>query len=165
MPSEAEIKERVLPLMPEPVRRYYERERPIELRPVEFDRYLGRKIEGGRFHVWIRATGKLPDEPAIHQCVLAYASDMMLLDAALIPHGRTVFEKTIMAASLDHALWFHRAVPRRRLAALRPGQPQSVGLARLFARPDLRPRRHAGRLGGAGGIAAGKKAVGRISEA
>jgi acyl-CoA thioesterase-2 len=108
LPSEAEIKERVLPIMPDPVRRYYERERPIELRPVEFDRYLGKKIDGGRFHVWIRATGKLPDEPAIHQCVLAYASDMMLLDSALIPHGRTVFEKSIMAASLDHALWFHR---------------------------------------------------------
>jgi acyl-CoA thioesterase-2 len=106
--SEADIKERVLPKMPDPVRRYYERERPIELRPVEFDRYLGRKIENGRFHVWIRATERLPDEPAIHQCVLAYASDMMLLDSALIPHGRTVFEHSIMAASLDHALWFHR---------------------------------------------------------
>jgi acyl-CoA thioesterase-2 len=44
----------------------------------------------------------------VHQCVLAYASDMMLLDSALIPHGRTVFEKTIQGASLDHALWFHR---------------------------------------------------------
>jgi acyl-CoA thioesterase-2 len=108
LPSDDEIKNRVLPLMPEAVRRYYERERPIELRPVEFDRYLGRKIEDGRFHVWMRATGALPDEPAIHQCVLAYASDMGLLDSALIPHGRTVFEKTIMAASLDHALWFHR---------------------------------------------------------
>jgi acyl-CoA thioesterase II len=75
---------------------------------VELDRYLGKKIENGRFHVWIRATAKLPDEPAIHQCVLAYASDMLLLDSALIPHGRTVFEKTLMAASLDHALWFHR---------------------------------------------------------
>ncbi len=107
--SDAEIKARVLPLMPEAVRRFYERERPIELRPVEIDRYLGRKIEGGRFHVWIRATGQLPDEPAIHQCVLAYASDMMLIDAAMIPLGRTVFEPTIMAASLDHALWFHRA--------------------------------------------------------
>ena len=94
--------------MPEPVRRYYERERPIELRPVEFSRYLGEKSEDGRFHVWIRATGRLPDEPAIHQCVLAYASDMMLLDAALIPHGRSVFCEDIMAASLDHALWFHR---------------------------------------------------------
>ncbi|MEA2988384.1 MAG: acyl-CoA thioesterase, partial [Alphaproteobacteria bacterium] len=108
LPSEAEIKERVLPLMPDPVRRYYERERPIELRPVEYGRYLGQIYEDGRFHVWIRATGRLPDEPAIHQCVLAYASDMTLLDSALIPHGRTVFEKSIMGASLDHALWLHR---------------------------------------------------------
>jgi acyl-CoA thioesterase-2 len=108
LPSENEIRERVLPLMPDPVRRYYERERPIELRPVEYGRYLGKTYEDGRFHVWIRATGKLPDEPAIHQCVLAYASDMTLLDSALIPHGRTVFDKSIMAASLDHALWLHR---------------------------------------------------------
>jgi acyl-CoA thioesterase-2 len=108
LPSEAEIRDRLLPQMPDPVRRYYERERPIELRPVEYDRYLGRKLEGGRFHLWMRATGHLPDEPAIHQCVLAYASDLTLLDAALIPHGRTVFERDIMAASLDHALWLHR---------------------------------------------------------
>src|SRR5262249_24479635 len=108
LPSEAEIKERVLPLMPDPVRRYYERERPIELRPVEYGRYLGKRYPDGHFNVWIRATGKLPDDPAIHQCVLAYASDMTLLDAALIPHGRTVFEKDIMAASLDHAPWLHR---------------------------------------------------------
>jgi acyl-CoA thioesterase-2 len=86
LPNESEIRARVMPLMPEPVRRYYERPRPIELRPVEFDRYLGKPTEGGRFHVWIRATGALPDTPAIHQCVLAYASDMTLLDA----------------------LWFHR---------------------------------------------------------
>src|SRR5437588_2834060 len=95
LPSEAEIKERVLPMMPEPVRRYYERERPVELRPVEFERYLGKKFPEGRFHVWIRTTAPLPDAAAIHQCALAYASDLMLLDAALIPHGRTVFEKTI----------------------------------------------------------------------
>ncbi|MGD0333179.1 MAG: acyl-CoA thioesterase II [Xanthobacteraceae bacterium] len=108
LPNEAEVRDRVLSLMPDPVRRYYDRERPIELRPVEYGRYLGEKLEGGRFHMWIRATERLPDEPAIHQCVLAYASDMTLLDAALIPHGRTVFHQDIMAASLDHALWFHR---------------------------------------------------------
>jgi acyl-CoA thioesterase II len=108
LPNEAQLKERIWPLMPEPVRRYYERERPIELRPVEMGRYLGEKNPDGRFNVWIRATGKLPDSPAIHQCVLAYASDMMLLDAALIPHGKSVFSEDIMAASLDHALWFHR---------------------------------------------------------
>ena len=46
LPSEAEDKEKVGRYMPEPVRRYYERERPIELRPVEFGRYLGEKLEG-----------------------------------------------------------------------------------------------------------------------
>ena len=108
LPDETELKERIWPRMPEPVRRYYERERPIELRPVEYGRYLGETWNDGHFHVWMRATGTLPNEPAIHQCVLAYASDMMLLDAALIPHGRSVFSEDIMAASLDHALWFHR---------------------------------------------------------
>jgi acyl-CoA thioesterase-2 len=108
LPSEAEVRDRLLPRMSDPVRRYYERERPIELRPVEYGRYLGEKIEGNRFHIWLRATGRLPDEPAIHQCVLAYASDMTLLDTALIPLGKTVFHDDIMAASLDHALWFHR---------------------------------------------------------
>jgi acyl-CoA thioesterase II len=108
LPSEAEIRQSLMPHMPEPVRRYYERERPIELRPVEFGRYFGKPVDSGKFHVWIRVTGRLPDEPAIHQCALAYASDMTLLDAALIPHRLTVLDRSIMAASLDHALWFHR---------------------------------------------------------
>jgi acyl-CoA thioesterase-2 len=108
LPSETEMRKIMLPTMPDPVRRYYERERPIELRPVEFDRYGGKKYPDGRFHIWIRTTGPLPDDLAIHQCVLAYASDMTLLDAALAPHGRTLFEKEFMAASLDHALWLHR---------------------------------------------------------
>ena len=68
----------------------------------------GKKSKDGTFNVWIRATGALPDDPAIHQCVLAYASDMTLLDAALARHGRTLFEPAFMAASLDHALWIHR---------------------------------------------------------
>ena len=108
LPSEAQIRETVLPTMPEAVQRYYRSERPIELRPVEYGRYLGKKTENGKFNVWIRATGRLPDDPEIHQCVLAYASDMSLLDTALAPHGRSLFEKEFMGASLDHALWLHR---------------------------------------------------------
>ena len=53
-------------------------------------------------------TYPLPDDPAIHRCVLAYASDLALLDTSLVPHHRSVFERSIMAASLDHALWIHR---------------------------------------------------------
>jgi acyl-CoA thioesterase-2 len=108
LPSESDVKQNFIQMMPDPVRRYYERERPIELRPVEFERYLGKKFDDARFNVWIRVTGPLPDDPAIHRCVLAYASDMTLLDSSLLPHGRSVFEKEIMAASLDHALWIHR---------------------------------------------------------
>src|SRR5262249_25144612 len=54
LPSEAEIKAKAMAIMPEAVRRYYERERPIELRPVEYSRYLGVKSAEAKFHVWIR---------------------------------------------------------------------------------------------------------------
>jgi acyl-CoA thioesterase II len=108
LPAESDIRSTVMPLMPDPVRAYFERERPIELKPVEYERYLSREPREAKFNVWIRTTGQLPNDAAIHQCVLAYASDMTLLDASLIPHGRTVFEQAIQPASLDHALWFHR---------------------------------------------------------
>ena len=144
--------------MPEPVRRFYERERPIELRPVEFDRYLGRKIENGRFHLWLRASGRLPDDLAIHQCVLAYASDMGLLDSALVPHGRTLFEKEIMAASLDHALWFHRPFRADEWLLYAQDSPNLLRLARLLPRPDLHARRHPGGLGRPGRVGAASAA-------
>jgi acyl-CoA thioesterase-2 len=108
LPGEAAIRERIMAMMPDPIRAYYEGERAIEMRPVEYERYLGRKYDDAKFHVWIRVTGKLPDDPQVHQCVLAYASDLTLLDAALIPHGRTLFERDFLPASLDHAMWFHR---------------------------------------------------------
>jgi len=133
LPDDAELRQAVLARMPEPVRRYYERERPIELRPVELDRYLGKPTPDGRFHVWMRALDNLPDEPAIHQCVLAYASDMMLLDAATIPHGRTLFEPTMMAASLDHAMWFHRPFRADQWLLYAQDSPSGEG-ARGFAR-------------------------------
>ncbi len=94
--------------MPEFIRRYYETDRPIELRPVELSRYFGTKIDDGKIHVWIRTAAKLPDDPALHLCALAYASDFSLLDAAMARYGRTLFDKRMMPASLDHAMWFHR---------------------------------------------------------
>ena len=59
-------------------------------------------------NIWLRAMGPLPDDPAIHRAVLAYLSDMTLLDAALGAHGHSVFDAGFQVASLDHALWFHR---------------------------------------------------------
>ena len=133
LPGEGEIKAGIMPRMPDPVRAYYERERPIELRPVEFSRYTSREPMEPSFNVWIRATGRLPDVPAIHQCVLAYASDMTLLDSSLIAHGRTVFERSIQAASLDHALWFHRPFRADEWLLYAQDSPSASG-ARGFSR-------------------------------
>lgn len=108
LPDDAEIKQKILPQLPEAVRNYYLRNRPIELRPVDFGRYAGKRQEGDRFNIWMRTTAPLPHDPAIHRCALAYASDLTILDTALLPHQRSVFDRNIMGASLDHALWFHR---------------------------------------------------------
>lgn len=131
--TDDEIRKGILATMPEPVRRFFERERPIELRPVEYERYLGKKIDDGKFNIWIRCISRLPDDAAIHQCVLAYASDMALLDASLIPHGRSVFDRRIMAASLDHALWFHRPFRADEWLLYAQESPSSSG-ARGFSR-------------------------------
>src|SRR5919202_5741993 len=133
LPSDQEIKASVLPIMPDPVRAYFERERPIEIKPVEFSRYLSREPKEPKFNVWIRATGRLPDDPAIHQCVLAYASDMTLLDSTLLPHGRTVFERSIQPATLDHALWFHRPFRADEWLLYAQDSPSACG-ARGFSR-------------------------------
>lgn len=94
--------------MPERIRRHYEPDRPIELRPVEIGRYVGQKIHDGRIHTWIKAAARLPDDPTIHMCALAYASDLSLLDAVMVRYGRTLFDERLMSVSLDHAMWFHR---------------------------------------------------------
>ncbi len=108
LPSEKELVARLGDAIPDNIRKYWERERPIELRPIKLRNYLSSETDDPVQQVWIRATGSLPDDRALHQCVLAYASDMTLLDTSLIPHGHSVFDRDLQLASLDHALWIHR---------------------------------------------------------
>ena len=108
LPSEEELLARLLPNMPDEMRFYWEKERPIELRPVDLSRYFCREKLEPKQYLWIKTNGKLPDNYRLHQCALAYASDFSLLDTALIAHGRYVFDKSLQVASLDHSLWFHR---------------------------------------------------------
>jgi acyl-CoA thioesterase-2 len=58
--------------------------------------------------VWIRAQGTLPDNPALHAWLLAYASDFGLIGTCLLPHGITWLHPELQMASIDHAMWFHR---------------------------------------------------------
>ncbi|MEV4316483.1 acyl-CoA thioesterase II [Actinocrispum sp. NPDC049592] len=84
--------------------------RPIDIRYISEPPWLSRENgpREARNQVWMRADGKLSDDPLLHVCVLAYASDMTLLDAPLARHGVHWWTDKVNGASLDHAMWFHR---------------------------------------------------------
>jgi acyl-CoA thioesterase-2 len=94
--------------IPESLRSVLTQDRPIDVRPVDpSDPLRAQKREPVR-HAWFRAVGRLPDDPSIHQAVLAYASDYGLLITALQPHGIPYRSRGLQLASLDHSLWMHR---------------------------------------------------------
>lgn len=97
--------------MPQATRLQYERPRPIEIRPV--NPVDARTPEPGEFaqQFWLRAPAQpqeLGDDPLLHQGIATYASDHTLLSAVLRPHGVTFMSRGVLAASVDHTIWFHR---------------------------------------------------------
>ncbi len=87
---------------------WYDRPRPIDTRYVDSDPISreGNPRTGQR--VWMRADGSLPADQVLHSCIVTYASDMTLLDTALLPHGIGWTDGKVQMASIDHAMWFHR---------------------------------------------------------
>ncbi len=108
LPSDAELRARQADRLPEELRAWALRPRPIETRPVEPRDYFEPAKRPPHELLWIRATGKLPDDLALHQCVLAFASDMSIIETGMLPHGIGWFDNKVQMASLDHAMWFHR---------------------------------------------------------
>lgn len=106
--GEEEMKTMFLANAPEAIRRYWERPRPIEIRPVSLTHYFSRHKLDPSQDVWVKTVGAVPNERHIQAAVLAYLSDMTLLDTALYAHGTSVFDRTLQVASLDHSMWFHR---------------------------------------------------------
>ena len=83
--------------------------RPIDTRYVDPPARTRRdRRREPRQRVWFRADGPLPDDPVLHDVVVAYASDMSLLDTVFLPHRLTWDSAGVSGASLDHAMWFHR---------------------------------------------------------
>jgi acyl-CoA thioesterase-2 len=134
--SEKKLAEQYIDHAPENVRKYWQRERPIELRPVNLTHYFSKEKLDPLQNIWMRATGELPTDPAIHEAVLAYASDMTLLDTSLHPHGRAVFDPKMQVASLDHAMWFHRPLNIEEWHLYAQDSPNSSG-ARGFTRGEI----------------------------
>lgn len=103
------IAERFQKFLPNVARRWVGAGGPLDMRVVAPDLLLTAVGAQGRQLIWFRIRGPLPDNQAIHTALLAYLSDMTLLNTALAAHGRVIFDPEIQAASLDHALWLHRA--------------------------------------------------------
>ena len=139
LPSEKQLAEQFVNHAPESIRNYWKRERPIELRPIDLDHYLSSKKLDPSQNIWIRATGEIPDDPAIQQAVLAYASDMTLLDTSLFAHGRAIFDPNLQVASLDHSIWFHRPINMAEWHLYSQDSPNSSG-ARGFTRGSIYSR-------------------------
>jgi acyl-CoA thioesterase-2 len=81
---------------------------PIELRSIGGLHLFDRSARSPRTRTWLRAKGALPDDPWLHQALLAYASDFTLLVSAVLPHPVGMSQPGFRSASLDHAMWFHR---------------------------------------------------------
>jgi acyl-CoA thioesterase II len=82
-------------------------ERPIEMRRVEPHSFVKPSKRPPFQNAWLRIREPLPDDASLHQCILAYASDMGILSTCMLPHGKS-FGSGLMVASLDHSMWFHR---------------------------------------------------------
>ncbi|SDP39142.1 acyl-CoA thioesterase-2 [Phyllobacterium sp. YR620] len=106
--SDKDLKQQYLQNAPENIRRYWEQDRPIELKPLSLTHYFSREKLPPEQNVWIKTTGPVPADRAVQAAVLAYLSDMTLLDTSLYAHGRSIFDRDLQVASLDHAMWFHR---------------------------------------------------------
>jgi acyl-CoA thioesterase-2 len=100
------------PGLPQRAREAMLRAVAIEFRPVDPWNPLQPQADstGLTQNLWFRASGTLPDDPKLHRCVLAYASDFNLLSTALRPHAMSFIDPRSAIASIDHALWFHRDV-------------------------------------------------------
>jgi len=81
-------------------------ELPVEIRGVAARALFTDEVQPPRAHCWMRMRGALPDDPGLHQCLFAYASDYAIMAPILHPHPLPV--TAIQSASLDHAIWFHR---------------------------------------------------------
>ena len=104
-------------------------------------RYAGDSRPGGtlaggsapaRMQIWIKAAGDVPADNVTNICLLAYASDLMLLGVSLVPHGVMITSPEVQPASLDHSMWFHRPFRADRWMLYDQHSPSASG-ARGFA--------------------------------
>ena len=103
------------------------------------EHYISRQKLEPRQNNWVRVVEPVPADRGLQAAVLAYLSDMTLLDTSTFAHGRGLFDPDIQAASLDHAMWFHRPNPLDDWLLYTQDSPSSSG-SRGFTRGALYAR-------------------------
>ncbi len=106
--SEQALAAAVADQIPETIREKILCKKPIEIRPVDPINPFAPDKRAPLRYAWFKAVDRLPDDPAVHQYMLAYASDFGLVTTSLYPHGQRFWQPQMQIASLDHAMWFHR---------------------------------------------------------
>ena len=134
--SEIEMLRAIADRIPEPIRATYTQDRPFEFRPVAPVDPFAPERRPHEHAVWFRAVDRLPDDLAVHQSLLAYASDHGLLPTALRPHGLSWLQPDLQIASLDHAMWFHRPFRADEWLLYAMESPSAAG-ARGFTRGSV----------------------------
>ncbi|MEO1029073.1 MAG: acyl-CoA thioesterase II [Pseudomonadota bacterium] len=118
---------------------HFKKKRAVEMRPVNPQPLINPEPMSPDNQIWFRTTKQIDVSPAIHQCILAYASDMSLLDSGTRPHGLTWHEGKAVMASLDHAMWFHADVRTDDWLLYSQDSPSASG-ARSFNRGSIYTR-------------------------
>jgi acyl-CoA thioesterase II len=138
LPSELDLIRSAADRIPEPLRGLLTQDRPIDVRPVGISPFDNTPREPVR-HMWLRAVGTMPDDTLAHQAVVAYASDYGMLATAIQPHGIGIRDPQLQAATLDHAIWFHRPCRIDDWLLYSVDSPAAAG-ARGFARGSVYTR-------------------------
>jgi acyl-CoA thioesterase-2 len=81
-------------------------ELPVEIRGVGGLALFSSEVRPPKALCWMRMRGEVPADPALHQCLFAYASDYAIFAPVVHPHPHPI--TAFQSASLDHAIWFHR---------------------------------------------------------
>ena len=106
--GEHAIDQAILESAPENIRNYWNEQRPFLIRPIDLEDYLTRDKHQPVQRCWFKLNGKVASTRSLNSALLAYLSDMTLLDTSLIVHGLSIFTPGLIPASLDHSMWFHR---------------------------------------------------------
>ncbi|MEH6639511.1 MAG: acyl-CoA thioesterase II [Porticoccaceae bacterium] len=108
LPDESEIRLAMATSLEPERQAFFTSERPVEMRPLYPDDLWNKTTRPAQQGFWLRVNTEIPDSPKLHRALLAYASDFYLMGTALRPHGERFSSAGMLAASLDHAMWFHR---------------------------------------------------------